>query len=77
MSKTVLAYFSNAAFCWIAQLLLICCLLKDMHEIWNKVCHESSLKQKWVKELDGIYAKYESERKNMVCGLYCVKHMLL
>uniref|UniRef100_A0A8C2HRW6 DUF4455 domain-containing protein n=1 Tax=Cyprinus carpio TaxID=7962 RepID=A0A8C2HRW6_CYPCA len=46
-----------------------------MHDIWNKVCYESSLKRKWIKELDEIYAKYESERKAMVCGLYYVKHM--
>jgi len=48
-----------------------------MHAIWDKVCHESALKKKWIKELDGIYAKYESERKTMVCGLYYVKHILL
>uniref|UniRef100_A0A671KYY9 DUF4455 domain-containing protein n=1 Tax=Sinocyclocheilus anshuiensis TaxID=1608454 RepID=A0A671KYY9_9TELE len=46
-----------------------------MHDIWNKVCYESSLKRKWIKELDEIYANYESERKAMVCGLYYVKHM--
>lgn len=63
--------------CRITQLLFIYCLKKDMHEIWNKVCHESSLKKKWIKELDEIYAKYESERKYMVCGLYYVKRMLL
>ncbi|XP_077087784.1 coiled-coil domain-containing protein 180 [Siphateles boraxobius] len=42
---------------------------QDMHEIWSKVCHESSLKQKWIKELDEMYAKYESERKNMIAEL--------
>lgn len=35
------------------------------------------MKKKWIKELDEIYAKYESERKAMVCGLYYVKWMLL
>ncbi|KAG1957044.1 hypothetical protein F2P79_007257 [Pimephales promelas] len=42
---------------------------QDMHEIWDKVCHESALKKKWIKELDGIYAKYESERKTMIAEL--------
>ncbi len=59
----------------ITQVLFILCLIKDMHDIWNKVCYESSLKRKWIKELDEIYTKHESERKAMVCGLYYVKHM--
>ncbi|XP_026067899.1 coiled-coil domain-containing protein 180 [Carassius auratus] len=42
---------------------------QDMHDIWNKVSHESSLKRKWIKELDEIYAKYESERKAMISAL--------
>ncbi|XP_050966693.1 coiled-coil domain-containing protein 180 isoform X1 [Labeo rohita] len=42
---------------------------EDMHEIWNKVSHESSLKRKWIKELDEIYSKYESERKTMISAL--------
>ncbi|XP_073688966.1 coiled-coil domain-containing protein 180-like, partial [Garra rufa] len=42
---------------------------EDMHEIWNKVCHETSLKRKWIKELDEIYSKYESERKAMISAL--------
>ncbi|XP_043096059.1 LOW QUALITY PROTEIN: coiled-coil domain-containing protein 180 [Puntigrus tetrazona] len=42
---------------------------QDMHEIWNKVCYESSLKRKWIKELDEIYTKYESERKAMISAL--------
>ncbi|XP_042580588.1 coiled-coil domain-containing protein 180 [Cyprinus carpio] len=42
---------------------------QDMHDIWNKVCYESSLKRKWIKELDEIYAKYESERKAMISAL--------
>lgn len=48
-----------------------------MYEIWDKVCHESSLKKKWIKELDEIYGNYESERKAMVCGLYYAKRMFL
>ncbi|XP_016356513.1 coiled-coil domain-containing protein 180 [Sinocyclocheilus anshuiensis] len=42
---------------------------QDMHDIWNKVCYESSLKRKWIKELDEIYANYESERKAMISAL--------
>ncbi|XP_048045163.1 coiled-coil domain-containing protein 180 isoform X2 [Megalobrama amblycephala] len=42
---------------------------QDMHEIWNKVCHESSLKKKWIKDLDEIYAKYETDRKTMIAEL--------
>ncbi|KAK2911716.1 hypothetical protein Q8A67_003849 [Cirrhinus molitorella] len=42
---------------------------QDMHEIWNKVSHESSLKRKWIEELDEIYSKYESERKAMISAL--------
>ncbi|XP_051522130.1 coiled-coil domain-containing protein 180 [Myxocyprinus asiaticus] len=42
---------------------------QDMHEIWDQVYHESTLKRKWIKELDEIYAKYESERKAMISAL--------
>ncbi|XP_056314464.1 coiled-coil domain-containing protein 180 [Danio aesculapii] len=42
---------------------------QDLHEIRNKVCCESSLKTKLIKQLDEIYSKYESERKAMISAL--------
>ncbi|XP_051955131.1 coiled-coil domain-containing protein 180 [Xyrauchen texanus] len=42
---------------------------QDMHEIWDQVYHESALKRIWIKELDEIYTKYESERKAMISAL--------
>ncbi|XP_057194366.1 coiled-coil domain-containing protein 180 isoform X2 [Triplophysa rosa] len=36
---------------------------QDASDIWNKVCHTSFLMRKWIKELDEIYARFESERK--------------
>ncbi|XP_003198708.3 coiled-coil domain-containing protein 180 isoform X1 [Danio rerio] len=42
---------------------------QDLHEIRNKVCSESSLKTKLIKQLDEIYSENESKRKAMISAL--------
>ncbi|XP_072521084.1 coiled-coil domain-containing protein 180 [Salminus brasiliensis] len=42
---------------------------EDLHEFWNTVSHTSTVRRKWIQELDETFIKYETERASMISAL--------